>query len=91
MRGSFERRLNRSRTVVLIDGGGENARVDIEWHGVEVVGRGKPPASGLIQEAVIAQMVVAVRDENIEYQRRDSIVWPGCVKESEVVIEQPKR
>jgi hypothetical protein len=52
-----------SCAVVLVDGGGENARPNIDGHGVQIVGRRESPAflPG-IEDTVIAQVIVRVRN-----------------------------
>src|ERR1700676_1175983 len=59
--------LEGSAIVLFADRRAEDARLDLDRHGVEVVCRREPPTVGSrIQEAVIAKMVVGVGDEEVE-------------------------
>ena len=61
-------------TVVLIDGRGQYARLDVGRHGVEIVGRGQTPAvAAMIKKTVIAQMASSVLDMRmLKTMRRQS-------------------
>ena len=67
MRGGFKGQFKGSGAVIFVNGGGENARLDVERHGVEVIGSSQPPATFDVEKAMIAEMIVAVRNQDIEH------------------------
>jgi hypothetical protein len=62
----LHRKCNRRRVVLLIDCGRENAGLDINWHGIQIVcGRQPPALLPCVEKTVIAEVVVGVRDQDI--------------------------
>jgi hypothetical protein len=53
---------------LLINERGQNARSELNWNGVEVVGRRQsPPSIPFIEESVVTKMIVSVGDQNGEH------------------------
>ena len=64
----LQSQFQRGRGVVQINRRAEDARFDIGRRRIEIIGRGQPPTAWpRIKKAVVAQMIVCVRNQNVEY------------------------
>jgi hypothetical protein len=60
--------------VVLVDRERVDARPDVGRDGVEIERGGQPPSTGLVQEAVVAQVIVDIRDQHVEHDAPPQLI-----------------
>ena len=61
-------RVLRGSRIRVVDGERVHARSDVGGHRIDVIGRRQSPAASIVEEAVVSQMIVGVRHQDVEHQ-----------------------